>query len=228
MKEPYAESTLRRFVRWLLRSVIRGIFKAISRVGISGLDHVPDGGPYIIACNHVSLFDPPLLLSFWPCAPEAAGAVEIWKRPGQSLLVRLYGTIPVHRGVYDRKLVESILSALHAGRPLMIMPEGGRSHKPGLRLAEPGVAYIVERSGVPVVPVGITGTTDDFLKRALHGEKPEIRMTIGAPLILPDISGTGEDRRLARKRNADLIMQHIARLLPQEYRGVYEFSANGS
>jgi len=190
------------------------------------MENIPKRGPYLIASNHVSLYDPALLVSFWPSPPEVAGAVEIWKRPGQSLLVRLYGTIPVHRGEFDRNLVDNILAALHAGRPLMIMPEGGRSHKPGLRCAEPGAAYIIEKTSLPVVPVGITGTTDDYLKRALRGEKPVLHMAIGAPLSLPPISGRGGDRRRARQGNADMIMTHIASLLPQEYRGVYGQPAN--
>jgi 1-acyl-sn-glycerol-3-phosphate acyltransferase len=226
LKDPYPVSTRRQLLRWVLRSSIRMIFRSISRVSISGLENIPERGPYLIVSNHVSLYDPPLLLSFWPTPSEVAGAVEIWKRPGQSLLVRMYGTIPVHRGEFDRKLVDKMLAALHAGQPLMILPEGGRSHRPGLRSAEPGAAYIIEKTGVPVVPVGITGTTDDYLKRALRGEKPIVHMVIGGPLTLPPVTGKGEDRRRARQRNADLIMTHIASLLPEEYRGVYGQSAN--
>jgi 1-acyl-sn-glycerol-3-phosphate acyltransferase len=103
----------------------------------------------------------------------------------------------------------------------MIMPEGGRSHRPGMRRAEPGAAYIVEKTGVPVVPVGVVGTTDDFLSRALRGRRPHAQMIIGKSFHLPDVEGRGEERRLARQRNADLIMSHIAALLPPEYRGVY-------
>jgi hypothetical protein len=72
-----------------------------------------------------------------------------------------------------------------------------------------------------VIPVGILGTTDDFLKRALRGKRPTLEMRIGAPFTLPPLEGRGEQRRLARQRNADAIMQHIAALLPPEYHGVY-------
>lgn len=210
-----------RLARWILRPVFRGIFRLISRVNISGVENVPRQGGYLIAANHVSLFDPPLVLAFWPTEPEAAGAVDIWQRPGQSLLVRLYGTIPVHRGEYDRYLMKTVQAALLSGRPLMIMPEGGRSHAPGMRRAAPGVAYIIEKTGVPVVPVGVVGTTDDFFQRAMRREQPPVDMIIGPPIQLPMVDGKGEARRRTRQENADLIMIHIAALLPPSYQGVY-------
>jgi len=79
----------------------------------------------------------------------------------------------------------------------------------------------MDRARVPVLPVGIVGTTDDFLKRALRGERPLLEMHIGKSLELPPISGSAEKRRIARYNNADSVMAHIATLLPPEYRGVY-------
>ncbi|MBN2549758.1 MAG: 1-acyl-sn-glycerol-3-phosphate acyltransferase [Anaerolineales bacterium] len=211
-----------RLLRWTLRPIFRLIFHLLSQVEITGREHVPEKGPYLIAVNHVSLFEAPFIIAFWPVAPEGAGAVEIWSRPGQSILVRLYGGIPVHRGEYDRQLIDTLLSVLRAGKPLLIAPEGGRSHTPGMRRALPGVAYLIDLAQAPVVPVGIAGATDDFLQRALHFKRPRIQMHIGPPLTLPPINGKGEERRAARQRNADMIMEQIAALLPAEYRGVYQ------
>ena len=210
--------------RKLFRPVFRGIFHLLSRVRIYGLENVPARGAYLIAINHISIFEPPFILAFWPLAPEAVGAVEIWERRGQSTLARLYGGIPVHRGEYDRRIIDTMVSVLHSGHPLLIAPEGGRSHTPGMRAALPGVAYIIHRSKVPVIPVGIVGTTEDFLKRALRGERRTLEMRIGGPLWLPEVAGRGKERRIAFQRNTDLIMHHIASLLPSEYRGVYAVS----
>jgi 1-acyl-sn-glycerol-3-phosphate acyltransferase len=209
-----------------LGPLFRGIFRLISSVTIDGLEHVPQKGAYLIAPNHVSLVDPPLVLAFWPSDPEAVAATDVLERPGQSLLVRWYGVIPVHRHEYDRHALEAIWGALRAGRPVMIMPEGTRSHVPGMRRAEPGVAYILEKINVPVVPVGVVGTTDDFFQHSIRGERPSVSMVIGEPLILPPIEGKGEARRLARQRNADLIMMRVASLLPFEYQGIYANSAS--
>jgi 1-acyl-sn-glycerol-3-phosphate acyltransferase len=217
----YSVPLYNRILRSIFRPIFRGIFHLISRVRITGLENVPKSGAYLIAINHVSIFEPPLMLAFWPSAPEAAGAVDIWSRPGQSLLARIYGGIPVHRGQYDRKLIATLLDVLKSGRPLLIAPEGGRSHVPGMRRALPGVAYIIDQAKVPVIPVGVVGSTDDFLEKGLHGKRPTIEMRIGKPIHLPLLEGKGEARREARQRNADLIMKHITTLLPPEYHGVY-------
>ena len=175
----------------------------------------------MIAINHISIFEPPLVLAFWPIAPEAVGAVDIWSKPGQSTLARLYGGIPVHRGDYDRRLIETMVSVLRSGRPILIAPEGGRSHTPGLKPGLPGVAYVIDKAKAPVVPVGIIGSTEDFLHRATRGQRPIIEMKIGQTFHLPDVIGRGEERKEALQRNTDRIMIEIAKLLPPEYQGVY-------
>jgi 1-acyl-sn-glycerol-3-phosphate acyltransferase len=210
-----------RVFRLILRAIFRFLFSLLSRPEILGMENIPSKGSYLIAINHVSLYEAPFILAYWPFPPEAAGAVDIWSRPGQSLLARLYGGIPVHRGQYDRQLVERMLSALKSGRPLVLAPEGGRSHIPGMRRALPGAAYLIDQAAVPVVPVGIYGATDDFLSQALQGKRPKIGMKVGRAMFFQPIQGRGAERRIERQANADKIMFQIAELLPPEYRGVY-------
>ena len=217
------------WVRWLGRPFIRVIlgilFHILAQVKVTGKEIVPLGKPYIVAINHVSLFDPPIAGVFWPEQLEAMGAVDVWSRPGQGILARMWGGIQVHRGEYDRAMFELVLTVLRSGYPLLIAPEGGRSHAPGLRTAKPGIAYLAEQSGLPIIPVGIVGTTDDFLHNAMRGKRPLVEMHIGKPIQLPLIENKGVERREARQRNADLVMGQIAGLIPENYRGVYADSA---
>lgn len=210
----------------LFRAIVAPLFKlaflVLCRVKFEGKENIPKTGPYIIAYNHVSLFEPPLLLSFWPYCPEAIAGADVFDRPGQKILVRAYGAIPVHRGEYDRKVIQDMLRVLSANKPLAIAPEGGRSHKPGLRKGFAGVAYLMDQARVPVLPVGVSGTSDDLGKHALRGKRPIIHIRIGKPFHLPPIEGSGEQRRAARQANADLVMRHIAALLPEEYWGLYK------
>ena len=118
-----------------------------------------------------------------------------------------------------------MLTILQAGRPLMIAPEGGRSHGSGLRRAKAGIGYILDQADVPVVPVALVGTTDDVLRRALRLQRPSLEMRVGKPFRLPPIEGAGTERRAGRQRNTDLVMSRIAGLLPPEYRGAYAASA---
>lgn len=210
--------------RWIFRPIFRMIFHMISEVRIIGAANIPKSGSYVIAINHISIIEPPFVIAFWPVAPEAVGAADIWERRGQSLLARFYGGIQVHRGEFDRRLIHTMLQVIDAGRPLLIAPEGGRSHSPGMRRALPGVAYIVDKSGAPVLPVGIVGSKDDFLHQAFRFKRPTLEMRIGKCTTMPPVEGKGEQRRMALKRNADMIMYQLAELLPPSYQGVY---ANG-
>ncbi len=226
---PVTEYHLAWWRRWLarpfLRVALRILFHILGPVKITGRENVPFGKPYILAINHVSVFDPPFTGVFWPEQVEAMGAAEVWGKPGQNILARLWGGIQVHRGEYDRAMFETVLAVLRTGYPLLIAPEGGRSHTPGLRVAKPGIAYLAEQSGLPVIPVAIVGTTDDFWHKATKGKRPQLEMRIGKPILLPAVEGKGEARRLSRQQNADLVMRVIAGMLPEEYRGVYAANA---
>jgi 1-acyl-sn-glycerol-3-phosphate acyltransferase len=220
--EQYHLAWWRRWLaRPLIRFVLRLLFHILAPVKITGKENVPLRQPYIAAINHVSLFEAPFVGVFWPEQLEALGASDVWERPGQNILARMWGGIPVHRGDYDRAAVEGVVAALRSGSPLLMAPEGERSHKPGMQPAKPGIAFIAEQTGLPVVPVAITGTTDDFFQKASKGKRPQLEMHIGKPFSLPPVEGKGAERRESRQRNADLVMRHIAGLLPENYRGFY-------
>jgi len=210
-----------KLIRPFLKPLFRGIFRLLARITISGKENIPYGSPYVAAMNHVSIFDPPFVAAFWPEELEIIGAIDVFSKPGQGQLLRLYGVIPVRRGEYDRSLLSKIVSILKSGHPLLIAPEGARSHDTAMRRAKPGIAYIVEKTAVPVLPVAIIGTTEDFWQRARGGEKPPLEMRIGKPITLPPITAQGSAKHAARQRNADLVMSHLAGLLTEEYRGVY-------
>lgn len=224
-EEQYRVNPVYRVTRPLLRTLGRLAVRILMRVTIIGMENIPLGRTYLVATNHISLFDPPIAVCFWPETLEVMGASDIWHRPWQSLVARGYGAIKVHRGRYDRELIDSVLRVLRAGQPLLIAPEGGRSHAPGLRRAKPGIGFLIDEVQVPVVPVGLIGTTEDLLSLGLRGRRPALTMRIGKPLELPRIEGGNVEHRAARQQYADLVMAHIAGLLPENYRGVYTADA---
>jgi 1-acyl-sn-glycerol-3-phosphate acyltransferase len=214
-----------RMSRPILKTVFRGIFHMLGKITITGRENIPTDKPYVVAMNHVSIYDPPLAAAFWPEQLEIIGAADVFYKPVQGQLLKAYGVIPVHRGDYDRVLFTKIIAVIKAGHPLLIAPEGGRSHVPAMMRAMPGIAYIIEQTDVPVLPVGIVGTTPDFWQRARRGKRPSLELRIGKPITLPEITIRGKERHEARQQNADLVMRYIAGLLPREYRGVYAESA---
>jgi 1-acyl-sn-glycerol-3-phosphate acyltransferase len=221
----YSVSFHHRLFRALIRPVFRGIFRLLARISISGLENIPKQGPYIIIFNHVSIYDPALVGAFWPAAPEVLGAVDVWSRPGQGILARLYGGIPIVRGGVDRSAMESCLEVLRRGGILLISPEGTRSHIPGLKQAKPGLTYILAKVKVPLIPVGVVGTTDTFFSEAIRGRRPHLSMEVGATFYLPDPAPGAASPKESRQGQADYALSRIADLLPEDYQGFYARSA---
>ena len=209
-----------RVFRPMSRVFFRNLFRLLSRVQVNGVENIPGEGAYVIAVNHVSIFEPPLITSFWPHSIEVAGAVEILERPIQSQIMRLYGTIPVHRGRFDRQSLNAMVGRLKAGRPILLFPEGTRSRKPGLQQASTGVAYIAAKAGVTVLPVGIAGTAilaDEI--RKFH--RTQLLMSVGEMIELPEIPWRSAERKEILRQQTERIMHAIAELLPRAYRGIY-------
>lgn len=207
----------RPFIRWGFRTG----YRMAARLEILGRENIPNEGPYLITFNHVSIFDPPLLLGFWPSAPEALGAEYLWSKKGFGYIMRGYGAIPVSSGFFDRKLLSTSLDILNTGKILAVAPEGTRSHVPGLLPGKPGIAYIARKADALIIPVGITGTTSELFKRAARLKRSNVVMRIGAPFRLPTSYAKDMKHKAIRQQNVDLVMSKIAELLPEEYRGVY-------
>ena len=217
----YPQSAQLKLRRFLLKGTFRQIFRATFRLRIMGWDKIPSKGAYLIAHNHVSIIEPALILSFWPVNAEAIGAAELWTRRGQAGIIRMYGTLPVHRGSAERDLIRTMVGVLAAGTPLLIAPEGTRSHTPGMGPAQSGIGYLIDQARVPVLPIGVIGSTDEALRAAAKFKRPTLEMRIGDPFLLPEIEGSGQVRREARKQNTEAVMMRICALLPEEYWGVY-------
>ncbi|MCJ7567227.1 MAG: 1-acyl-sn-glycerol-3-phosphate acyltransferase [Anaerolineales bacterium] len=202
------------------RAFFRNLFRLLSRVQITGVENIPAEGAYIIAVNHVSIFEPPLITAFWPRSIEVAGAVEILDRPIQSQIMRLYGTIPVHRERFDRQLLITLVDRLEAGRPVLIFPEGTRSRKPGLQQASTGVAYIAAKARVNVLPVGVAGT--DILAAEIRKfRRTQLVMSVGKMIEMPEIPWRSAERKEILRLQTERIMHAIADLLPSAYHGLY-------
>lgn len=222
MEDKYIVPWYIKISRGFLRVFFKVVFNLLGKVELSGFENIPDHNRYIVVFNHVSLVEVPFIAAFWPTILEIIGAVAVWQRSGQSLIAKMWAGIQVKRTEFDREVFKQVELAFQADRPLMISPEGGRSHSPGLRRGKPGVAYIIDRiENVVVVPVAVVGNTMDFLTQGLRLKRPTIQMIVGEPFSVPPLQGRGEEKRSMRQRNTDLIMAHLAALLPETYRGVY-------
>lgn len=217
--KPYKVRSANRAGRIILRYIGREIlYRLFTRPSLMGMENVPPHGGYIIAFNHLSMWDPPFIICHWPYPLEWIGAAEVFHERDKKFFAKVYSGIPLDRDHYDRQAIEKAVIVLKSGYPLMMAPEMRITRRPGMRQARIGIAYLVQRTGVPVLPVGITGTPENFMQDVLRLKRPKVTLRVGELIQLPPL---GEDRKVSLQRNADFVMANIARLVPEEYRGFY-------
>jgi len=142
------------------------------------------------------------------------GKQELFETPIIGFLLRAIGAFPVRRGEGDRRALQMALAVIAAGQPLGLFVEGHRSESGQLIRGRPGVAYVAQRSGAPIVPLAVSGT-----RRARLGAfwRRDILIRVGPPFRLSEIDARADDQQAL----ADGIMRRIAVLMPPEQRGVY-------
>lgn len=189
-----------------------------TRLQIEGLHNIPQSNAAIIAFNHLGHLDPLLVSAFSPRAPEFITLADLLQVPGTGLALRAYGVILIHRDEYDRQVIRATLGTLKRGDLLALAPEARQSPSATLEKGREGAAYLALKSGVPVVPVGITGTQNAY-GAWRNRRRPDICMRVGIAFHLSAQPGTDRLEALAAAHTA--IMKHIAQLLPVEYRGYW-------
>jgi 1-acyl-sn-glycerol-3-phosphate acyltransferase len=183
------------------------------RIHLRGRYNLPRKGPYIIAANHLSWLDIPLIPAFVPgkvifMAKEEAFHSKVgW-------LVRFLGAFPVKRGEGDRQAIRAADEQLKQQKIFIIFPEGTRSKTCTLTKGHSGIGMIALRAGVPVIPVAIWGSENGLKKFGA-----QITISYGEPLILKP-KGTKITREDIQE-STDEVMRRIAAMLPAPYRGVY-------
>ena len=161
----------------IVRAVLDFIFFVIFRLHVEGRENVPQTGAIIVAPNHKSDWDPPLIgVAFNTRIIHYMAKEELFKNPFLGWLIRQFGTFPVKRGTVDRTAIRQALRELKAGNPLGIFPEGTRIRREGLGRFHSGMASLALMTGTPVVPVAVIGS------RRMPHKKGPLAVLIGKPV----------------------------------------------
>ncbi|HWI60762.1 MAG TPA: lysophospholipid acyltransferase family protein [Symbiobacteriaceae bacterium] len=181
----------------LLRHIGRGLFGLLFDIQVEGLDRLPKGGGYVLACNHLSWIDGLVLLAAMPARPRIhyLAAVE-YSTEGPWFVRQVVkwagGIIPVdrHSQKGNRAVVVESLRVLKGGGILGIFPEGRCGTEEGaIQPLKEGAALFAARTGRPVQVVGLSGTFELYYRK-------RIRLRVG-PLLEP-VEGESTDELLAR------------------------------
>jgi 1-acyl-sn-glycerol-3-phosphate acyltransferase len=190
----------------------------LTRSEVRGLEHLPRGTALYVT-NHLGDADTAVLLSALPFAPETLAKIDLLHEfPVLWRLMDWYGVIWLHRGRVDRRALDLAVQALREGRSLVIAPEGRYTLTGGLERGTGGASFVGMRAGVPIVPLALTGTQNRSTYACLRRlRRPHLTLTVGEPFVLDD---QGEDPQ-ALRLSTQQIMESIAQLLPEQYRGAY-------
>jgi 1-acyl-sn-glycerol-3-phosphate acyltransferase len=188
--------TIRWFLSWIW---VFPLFRVLTGIKIKG--KVPKKGAYIIACNHVSFLDPPIV---GICAGREIhflakiGLFETSKMFAR--LIRAYNAIPIS-GVQG---LRTAIKLLRKGEAVVIFPEGTRSRKGHMLPFNPGVSYLALHLRVPVIPVFITNSNKRFA--ALMLRLNTLRITFGEPISPRDYKNNRTDMvRFANRLQEEII-----------------------
>ncbi len=204
-----------RGLHWFIRSVITRLV----RIRPEGFEHLPPSGPYIVAANHLAFWDAPIIYALLGGPHLTGWAAEKYRyNPIWGTILRMGSGIFIERGAVDRDALGGAVAWLRQGKVFGVAPEGTRSKTGGLARGKSGVVFIAQRAGAPIVPLAHFGT-ERVTRTWLRLRRPEVTVRVGPSFTLPPLAST--ERSATLREQTDLVMCHIAALLPPEYRGVY-------
>ena len=213
------------FGRRVFRLFARGLAKLLTFLlldgRVTGLENFPKQGPALIVFNHLGDADAVLMLAVLPfrSPAEGIGKIELYDHWLVGPVFRAYGIIWVHRGLPDRKAIRSALEALAEGRMVTLAPEGRQSLIGGLEEGNDGAAFLALKSGAPIIPVAMTGVENSniygHLKRL---RRAPVTLSVGKPFFLQEHA----DRQKMIREGTRQVMETLASLLPESYRGRYK------
>jgi 1-acyl-sn-glycerol-3-phosphate acyltransferase len=199
----------------------RAMYATYFRWRVFNAERVPLTGPVILASNHASFLDPPLVGSGLSRSINYLARESLFRYPGIGALLRSWNSVPVDRDGGGAAGLKAILNRLLDGGGIILFPEGTRTSDGNLQPARSGIGLVVIKSDAPVVPVRTFGTFEAYGR---HGRLPRpkrVAVKYGRPMHFEKLRAEAKDCSKARLKEiyqeiADEIMAAIAKLEPRE------------
>jgi 1-acyl-sn-glycerol-3-phosphate acyltransferase len=208
----------RRWFRGFARGLCWLAITACTRRTVEGLENFPRTGPALVVINHLGDADAPLLVGTAPASLDALGKIELYDLRFWGRLMDWYGIIWLHRGRADRCAMRAALDGLAEGRIVVIAPEGRYSLIGGLEEGSQGAAYLAYKTDVPIVPVVVIGTENAHVYGHMRRlRRAPVTFRVGKAFRLSQQA----NRRETMREGTRQIMESLANLLPESYRGAY-------
>jgi len=203
-------------------TTVKVLLVILCRWRVYGQGNLPKEGPVLIVSNHMNFIDPPLLSASLPRKLTFMAKRELFESWMSRPIVQAF-SFSVSRGVPNKESLRQAASILQKGKPLVMFPEGKRSPNAQMIEGLPGSSLIALRAGVPILPIGIIGSEKlkNFFRVFRHNH---VTVNVGKLFDLPKADNVPTRKQLTEA--TDMIMHSIAKLLPEEYQGIYGKSRN--
>jgi 1-acyl-sn-glycerol-3-phosphate acyltransferase len=204
-------------IAWIL---FRLMFASYFRWRVFHPERVPPSGAVILACNHASYLDPPLVGSGLRRQVIMLARSTLFRFPVFGAILRSWRAMPVDRDGGTASGLKSILDALGAGSAVLLFPEGTRTRDNRLQPAEAGIGLVAIKTGAPVVPVRVFGTDRAYGRNHRFPRPHRVAVKYGELLRFEALraeAATCDKKRLKQiyQQVADAIMAAIAALEPR-------------
>jgi 1-acyl-sn-glycerol-3-phosphate acyltransferase len=196
---------------WFVQVIVGVLSRLLFRLEVKGMENIPSAGPFMLASNHRSNLDPPILAVSIRRKLYFLTKAELFDKPMLGSILKKLNCIELKRSGEDKEALKKGLKILDAGRGLLIFPEGKRSRDNILAKGKAGLSLFAFKTGVPVTPVFITGTENVLPIGARFISPSKVRVVFGSPLYAE--KGIERKRRKPEYQNfVDRIMGAIADL----------------
>lgn len=203
-----------------VRTLLDGMIGAFSGWDVRGREHVPRAGGLIVASNHISFQDPPLIGTALVRELHYLAKEELFRQPVLGPLITYFNSIPIRRGMADLSGLHRAMECLKAGNALIVFPEGSRMRDGELHPGRPGVGMLSVNTDALILPCFISGSDRPnqwFWKRGTLG------VSFGPAKTWRELAGGAADEppgRALYQAVADGVMRDIAALKAQRLNSV--------
>ena len=165
--------------------VVFPLFRGLFRGSTLGLEHVPKDGPLVVASNHGSHLDPPLLGHALGRPVAFMAKAELFAIPLLGAVIRACGAYPVRRGASDREAIRTATAKLEEGWATGVFLDGTRQANGRVNKPLPGAALLAARSGAPLLPVAIVNSHRALGSGRIWPRLVPLQLRVGAPIPAP-------------------------------------------
>lgn len=194
-------------------SLFRLLYSTFFRWRIFNSERVPVEGPVILAANHASYLDPPLIGSALPRDINYLARESLFRFPLIGWILRSWNSVPVDRDGGGARGLRMILDRLMSGGGIILFPEGTRTRDGQLQPARSGIGLTVIKSQAPVVPVRVFGTYEAYGRHMKIPRPRRVIVKFGKPMMFEQLRA---EAKVCSKQRLKEIYQEVANQIMAE------------